>query len=151
MIFHGNTPVNEVILHTAATPGSWHEGKTIDMMIKEIDSWHRQRWPNGRGIGYHRVIAPDGSTGIGRSLYETGAHVQGYNTGTIGICLIPVRTHNGIKTFDDYFTQAQKASLKSYLKELGKLTEIKKVTGHNQYSPKECPGFYVRTEDWYDG
>lgn len=149
MIYHGTTPVTEVILHTAATPGNWYVGKTLDDIIKDIDSWHKQRgW---RGIGYHRVIDPSGQIGIGRSLYEVGAHVKGHNTGSIGICLIPVRTHNGIKTFDDYFTREQKIALKTYLKDLGKLTEIKKVSGHNEYSPKECPGFYVKTEDWYDG
>lgn len=148
MIFHGNTPVTEVILHTAATPGNWYLDKTVGEIVEDIDSWHKQRgW---RKIGYHRVIAPNGSIGVGRSIYEVGAHTKGHNTGSIGICLIPVNTHNGIKTFEDYFTQEQKETLKSYLKDLGELTEIKKVSGHNEYSPKECPGFYVNTKDWYN-
>jgi len=146
MIYHGSTPVNEVVLHTAATPGEWHQGKSVDQMVEEINSWHLDLgW---QGIGYHRVIAPNGDIGVGRSLYEVGAHVGGHNTGTIGICLIPVATHNGIKTFHTYFTKKQAESLRAYLKELNELTYIEKVTGHNQYSNKECPGFRVRTEDW---
>jgi N-acetylmuramoyl-L-alanine amidase len=139
-------PVKEVVLHTSATFGSWHEGKSVEDMVKEIRSWHKDLgW---RDIGYHRVIAPDGSIGVGRSLYDTGAHVGGHNYGTIGICLIPVNDHNGITKFEDYFTKDQEKALKDYLKELGELTKIEKVTGHNQYANKECPGFRVRTEDW---
>lgn len=146
MIYHGKTPVREVILHTAATPGRWQRGKSIDQIVKAIDNWHKARgW---RGIGYHRVIAPNGDIGVGRSLYRPGAHVSGHNTGTIGICLIPVNDHNGITKFEDYFTKEQEKALKQYLKELCKITDIRKVSGHNEYARKECPGFTVRTEDW---
>lgn len=149
MIYHGNTPVNEVVLHTAATPGGWADGKSVDQMVAAIDRWHKDLGWNG--IGYHRVIAPDGSIGIGRSLYTQGAHVSGHNTGTIGICLIPVNTHNGITKFEDYFTKEQEKALKVYLKDLQNLTTITKVSGHNEYANKECPGFYVKTEDWLEG
>lgn len=147
MIKHGPTPVTEVILHTSATPGDWHEGKTVDQMRDEIDRWHRDRgW---KGIGYHRVVAPDGSMAEGRSIYKPGAHVKGRNTGTIGICMIPVKTHKGIKEFETYFTEAQRRTVKRYIADLAKLTPISKVTGHNDYAAKECPGFKVRSSsDW---
>ena len=151
MIYHkyngNNYPVQEVVLHTAATPAKWAVGKDIDYIVAEIDRWHKARgW---KGIGYHRVIAPNGDIGIGRSLWDIGAHVQGHNVGTLGICLIPsVQDHNGIKDFEDYFTEAQRVSLKGYLKDLQKLTSIRKVSGHNEYANKECPGVTVRTEDW---
>lgn len=148
MIYQGKKkyPVIEVVLHTAATPGSWGKGKSIQEIVSEIDSWHKKRgW---RGIGYHRVIAPNGDIGVGRSLYEIGAHVKENNRGTIGICLIPVKDHNGIKSFNDYFTKEQEIALKQYLKELSELTDIEKVSGHNDYANKECPGFKVKTSDW---
>jgi len=148
MIRQGNAgnPVREVILHTAATPGSWQEGKTADEMRDEIRNWHLSNgWSD---IGYHRVIAPDGTIALGRSLWDQGAHVRGHNRGTVGICLIPVRTHAGIACFEDYFTEAQRIALKGYLGELAELTDIEKVSGHNEYSRKECPGFRVKTEDW---
>ena len=148
MIYQGKKryPVHEVILHTSATPGHWHEGKSVEQIVSEIRGWHTSKgW---RDIGYHRIIAPNGDIGMGRSLYDIGAHVRERNRGTIGVCLIPVRTHKGIKDFEDYFTQNQKDSLSNYLRDLGKLTKLKWVTGHNEYANKECPGFKVRTEDW---
>ena len=140
-------PVREVVLHTSATPGTWHRGKTADQMRDEIRRWHVE----GRGwrdIGYHRVIAPSGEIAIGRSLWEIGAHVMGRNRGTIGICLVPVCTHNGIGQFSDYFTTDQENALKAYLRELAALTPIRRVSGHNEFARKECPGFRVRTGDW---
>ena len=143
----GKYPVHEVILHTSATPGNWHTGKSVQDMVDAIRRWHvvDNGWSD---IGYHRVVAPDGSIGIGRSLYKTGAHVRGRNRGTVGICMVPSVTHNGIKTFDTYFTEAQRQAVKAYLKDLMELTEITKVSGHNDYANKECPGFKVHTKDW---
>lgn len=149
MIYQGKAryPVHEAILHTAATQGGWHVGKTIEEMTAEIRRWHK----DGNGwsdIGYHRVFGPDGAIGVGRPLWRIGAHVMERNRGTIGICMIPVRTHRGIAQFEDYFTEAQRAAVRNYIAELRSLTEIKWVTGHNDYAPKECPGFKVKTEDW---
>lgn len=148
MIYQGKKryPVREVVLHTSATPGHWHRGRTPEDITQEIRSWHKAKgW---RDIGYHRVISPDGSITQGRSLYDIGAHVVERNRGTIGICLIPVNTHKGIKTFEDYFTRDQKYSLIQYLEDLGKLTPLKWITGHNDYANKECPGFNVDKRDW---
>lgn len=145
MIYQGSEkyPVKEVILHTSATPGNWHEGKTVHQMRDEIDQWHKQRgW---RGIGYHFVVAPNGDVARGRFLSEIGAHVQGRNRGTIGICMIPSRTHDGVKTFDAYFTKAQR---KTVLQLVSDLPGIERVTGHNDFAAKECPGFKVRSSDW---
>jgi N-acetylmuramoyl-L-alanine amidase len=151
MIYHTyrgkKYPVKEVVLHTAATPARWAKNRTINNIVEEIDKWHKAR--ELRGIGYHRVIAPNGDVGVGRSLWDTGEHASGHNVGTVGICLIPsVRDHAGIAEFDTYFTEAQRTSLKNYLAELQKYTTIEKVSGHNEYSSKDCPGFLVKTSDW---
>lgn len=153
MIFQGKAkyPVHEAILHTSATPGDWNKGKTADQMRDEIRGWHKaQGW---RDIGYHRVIAPDGTIALGRSLWEIGAHVKERNRGTIGICLIPVKTVPNVlqrnAIFGDYYTAAQADALKAYLRELDQLTELKWVTGHNDYtSGKSCPGFKVVGSAW---
>lgn len=146
MIYHRKTPVTEVILHTSATPGDWWKDKAVEEMVEEITRWHKAR--RFRTIGYHRVFHPNGTMGVGRSINETGAHVSGRNTGTIGLCMIPVKTHAGITRFEDYFTEAQREAVKEYIADLAKLTSIQKVTGHNQYANKECPGFHVVSEDW---
>lgn len=157
MIYQGRArhPVREAILHTSATPGGWADGKSVADVVAEIRRWHTDPKPRGRGwrdIGYHRVIMPDGSIGIGRSLWEIGAHVQERNRGTVGICLIPAKTVPNVMkrgaTFDDYYTPAQREALKQYLRELAELTDLQLVTGHNDYAPKSCPGFQVRSEDW---
>jgi len=151
MIYQGKAQyrIREVILHTSATPGDWSKGKTVEQMRDEIRGWHKaQGW---RDIGYHRVVAPDGSIAIGRSIHEIGAHVRERNRGTIGICMVPVRTHAGVKTFETYFTPEQRKAVRNYLAELQDYAggDIAWVTGHNDYTnQKECPGFKVRTEDW---
>lgn len=113
MIYHGRTPVTEVILHTSATPGGWAKGKTAKDVVEAITSWHKDR--GFRTIGYHRVFMPDGEIGVGRSIYEIGAHVAGHNTGTIGLCMVPVNTHKGITKFEDYFTEDQRVAVVDYI------------------------------------
>ena len=152
MIHQGTAryPVREVVLHTSATPGGWADGKTAAEVVAEIDRWHKgQGWS---AIGYHRVIMPDGEIGVGRSLWTIGAHVREANRGTVGICLIPVRTVPNVMkrgaSFGDYYTPEQRRALCAYLRELRELTPIDKVTGHNDYAPKSCPGFRVDGAEW---
>lgn len=146
MIYQGAAgyPVKEVILHTSATPGDWWKGKHVTQMRDAIDQWHKDRgW---KGIGYHFVVAPDGTVARGRPVSEVGAHVKERNRGTIGICMVPFRTHHGIKTFSDYFTSAQRETVRKIIADL---PGIDRVTGHNDYtSMKECPGFKVVSSEW---
>ena len=73
-------PVRDIIIHCSATP----EGR--DYTVADITSWHRQR--GFSTIGYHYVIYRDGSIHCGRNIDSVGAHCQGHNTGSIGICYI---------------------------------------------------------------
>lgn len=141
-------PVTEACIHTSATTDAWWRGKTVEAMRDEIRVWHvRDRgW---RDIGYHRVIAPDGKMATGRSLYEVGAGVQGHNQGVVHICLVPVHTIERMGTFDDFYTKSQRITLRNYLLELETLAGVRlKVTGHNQFAAKLCPGFIVEQDDW---
>lgn len=150
MIYQGKAryPVNEVVLHTSATPGDWWKGfKDVDAMRDEIRLWHvRDRgW---RDIGYQRVFAPDGSIAIGRSITEIGAGVRGHNRGVVHLCMIPVNTVDKMGRFADFYTAAQRKAVLGYIKELEKLAGPLRVSGHNDYAPKLCPGFKVRSSDW---
>jgi len=72
--------INKIIIHCSATK----EGNNVTAAT--IGQWHKDRgW---RGIGYHYVVALDGTIEYGRSIYETGAHVKNHNEGSIGICYI---------------------------------------------------------------
>ncbi len=158
MILQGRAkyPVREAVLHTSATPGGWADGRSDEEILDSFWQWHVRE--NGwRKIGYHRILTPEGRVIHDngrrlRSLYEVGAHVRERNRGTIGICLIPARTVPNVMkrgaTFDDYYTPEQRQALTQYLRELAELTDLRWVTGHNDYAPKACPGFQVRSADW---
>lgn len=145
--------VDEVILHTLAVPTGWHEGRSAENILLNVRDWHtigRQRagltpW---RKEGYHRILAPNGDIAIGRSLYEIGAGVAGHNRGKIHIALCNVNEVDRIGRFEDFYTKQQRIALRDYLLELEELTGPLRVSGHNDYSSKFCPGFKVRTDDW---
>lgn len=143
MIYQGSgrTPVHEVIIHCAATrPTGWFADLPFEDQVKEIRRWHMEDrgW---RDIGYHRIIGREGQIGIGRSLWEYGAHVQGHNRGTVGVCLIGGHGAAADDDFFDHFTHKQDVALRRYIGELKELTTITKITGHSEYANKACPGF----------
>ena len=86
--------IKHIIIHCAATPN----GK--DIKASAIDAMHKARGFNRtsqairafnqslKHIGYHMVIEVDGNIALGRGLEEVGAHVQGSNANSIGICMI---------------------------------------------------------------
>ena len=127
--------INEAIIHYSATP----EGKPFD--VEDIRDWH----VNGNGwsdVGYHYVIKLDGTIQDGRPISRTGAHCKGHNRGTVGICYIG----GGITEGKDTRTEEQKDSLIILLTDLINQHNITKISGHNQYSTKKCPGFDVPSE-----
>src|SRR5690606_18013952 len=124
--------------HCAATP----EGK--DFTVDDIRSWHKQR--GFSDIGYHYVVYRDGRVMLGRPIGQIGAHVEGHNTGTIGICYIGGMTADS-KTAKDTRTEAQRSSLLWLTSQLArKFRNVTKITGHNQYAAKACPSFDVRKD-----
>lgn len=76
-----NRSITRIFWHTAAHGAN---GQSYDTTPEQIDKWHRARKFNG--IGYHFVVRMDGTIQTGRSMGLNGAHVQGWNTGSIGIC-----------------------------------------------------------------
>jgi len=124
-----------VIHHSASDFG--------DKML--IDAWHRAR--GFKMIGYHFVILngirkkdydrkDDGIIEIGRNENDVGAHCEGYNENSIGICLIG----------DRLFSLNQFLSLKNLLKNMKEKYKEAKIVGHCDLDPirkPECPGFDV--------
>lgn len=145
-IRQGSALVDLLVLHTSATPGDWWRGKSVEDMRDEFDRWHRAKGWNG--IGYHRVYAPDGSTAPGRAFTRTGAHVLGYNTGSIGFCMVPIRTIDKMGHWTTYYTPEQHAAVQRDILALARQTPIERLAGHNEFASKLCPGFAVNDTEW---
>ena len=128
--------INKIIVHCSATK----EGNNVT--ASTIDQWHKDRgW---RCIGYHYVVALDGTIEYGRSIYETGAHVKNQNEGSIGVCYI-----GGLGSSmeaKDTRTPEQKESLLLLLKTLKKMHPVATIHGHNEFSTKACPCFDANEE-----
>jgi len=140
-------PINEIIIHATATRPEWWANKGIAAKVDEVRRWHvRDRgW---RDIGYHFLIDRNGAVMGGRPLDQVGAHVQGKNTGTIGIALFGGHGSAETDDFADHFTEAQDKALRKLIADLRKeYPAIRKVSGHNEYAAKACPGFQV--SQWY--
>ena len=128
--------IDKIIIHCSATP----ENRNVS--VETIREWHTSKgWSD---IGYHYVIGLNGDIQEGRPLERQGAHVRGYNKGSIGICYIGGVDAN-LKAKDTR-TEAQISSLNYFLCDL--MDEYKGATlhGHNEFSSKACPSFDVQTE-----
>ena len=89
-------PINLVVIHCSGSPnGVW-------VSPEQINAWHRARGfrretefvrryrPTLPNIGYHRLILANGNIAFGRELDEVGAHVQGHNAHSVGICMVGI-------------------------------------------------------------
>lgn len=144
--------VKYLVVHCSATPPNQNIGAA------EIDRMHRQR--GFFKIGYHFVIRRDGTVETGRRLDEIGAHVEGKNSESIGICLVggvekkghAVRAANGdlvSLVAKDNFTLDQKHALAMQLTGLLHQFPNAEVLGHRDFPgvKKDCPCFDVR--EWW--
>ena len=135
--------INEFIIHCSATRPGWMHGSKTSEKVAEIRRWHKAKTPPWRDIGYHHLIDRDGTVAHGRPVEQSGAHVRGRNKNSIGICLIGGRGAAATDSFDEHFTPEQADALDRLLDSLkGRFGPVK-VSGHNQYANKGCPGFNV--------
>ena len=129
--------ITEIIVHCSATP----EGK--DFTVADITRWHRQR--GFRTIGYHYVVYRDGSVHSGRPEGEIGAHCNGHNACSIGICYIGGLAADG-KTAKDTRTPEQRKALLMLLRRLRAKYPNAKIHGHRDFAAKACPSFDATKE-----
>ena len=90
------------------------------------------------------MIDRDGAVAPGRPETVIGAHVEGHNRGTIGICLLGGFGSSANDLFEKNFTGAQAAAVQRLIGEIKGRTAIGRISGHNDYAAKACPGFRVR-------
>lgn len=128
--------VDYIVVHASATPAD------MDIGVKEIDRWHRKRgWLR---IGYHYVIRRDGHLEDGRPPYMVGAHVQGHNHHSIGVCLVGGVDSDGNP--ENNYTPEQFQTLDWVVNLLRDHFGAAQVLGHNDFDDvaKACPCFDVR-------
>lgn len=157
--------INLIVIHCAATPNGKSmfrsiPGRALNMTpVEVVDEMHRARGfartadfrarqnPELTSIGYHFLIYTNGAVVTGRHLEEVGAHVRGFNSKSIGICMLGT----------DEFTAAQWKSLAVLVHTLSEAHPAARVCGHRDLSPdqnkngivepfewlKTCPGFDV--------
>lgn len=142
---------NYIVVHCSATPPN------SDIGVAEIDKMHRERgW---EGIGYHFVIRKDGTLETGENMASRGAHVKGYNSTSVGICLVGGLDER--RKPSKSFTSLQFITLKKLITFLLEMYPEAEVAGHRDFSPdldgdgvisswefmKECPCFPVK--EWW--
>ena len=142
---HQMRKIDEVIIHCTATRPAWMAGAKTSEKVAEVKRWHvkDRGWSD---IGYHFLIDRDGTVAKGRPVSRTGAHVKGHNTGTIGVSLFGGHGATADDLFADHFTPAQDKALRRMLKDMQSIYGPVKISGHNEYAAKGCPGFKV--QEW---
>lgn len=118
-----------IILHHRAGSGS-------------AQSIHSEHLANDwSGIGYHFYVRNDGTVYRGRPIEPVGAHCQGYNDFSVGVCFEGnYQTETGMPS-----AQFQAGiELVSYLKRLYPTAAVKK---HNDFMATACPGKYFPFEE----
>lgn len=143
-------PISVIILHCSATP------EKRDYTVEDLKRDHIAR--GFSGIGYHFYIRKNGDVITCRPIEEVGAHCEGHNTGSIGICY-EGGLDNKLKAKDTR-TPEIKNSTKNLISVLrGKYGKLK-VRGHRDFSKdlngdgkitkneymKECPCFDAMVE-----
>lgn len=95
-------------------------------------------------VGYNIVIPRDATIQIGRPLDYMGAHVEGYNSRALGICLAGGLDEEGHPV--DNFVPEQKLALLDALRFCRRYAPLAFIQGHRDFPnvAKDCPCFDVR-------
>lgn len=123
--------ITKIVCHHPAHP-SW--------TIHDIHNYHRDKlgWV---GIGYNYFITFDGRIYEGRGR-NVGAHAQGYNTNTLGVCF---QGNFDQQQMTDAQVKAGAWLIAQLIKNEG-LT-INDVIGHRDINATSCPGKNFRMND----
>lgn len=108
-----------------------HHSDSSKMNVLDIHKCHQDKgWS---GIGYHFFISKEGSIYKGRPLEVIGAHCEGFNLYSIGICAqgnymaenMPIKQQQAIVELCKYLCETYK---------------IKMIKGHKEMKSTLCPG-----------
>lgn len=117
-----------------------HHAEAQSCTAADLHSWHLDKgWS---GIGYHFFVRKDGSIYRGRPLDVMGAHVEGMNNCSIGIC-----AEGAYQSKDKTMPQTQYNAIVElciYLKQ--NYYPNAKIVGHREIGDSDCPGQYYPLE-----
>lgn len=109
-----------------------HHAMAKSCTADDVHKWHRD--DNGwAGIGYHFFVRKDGTVYTGRPINTIGAHCEGFNYDSIGIC------------FEGDFMQENMNDVQAnagieLIRHIRKLYAIKRVVRHKDLRSSNCPG-----------
>ncbi len=130
--------IKRIFIHCSAT----REGQFVNAAT--IRKWHlAQGW---KDIGYHFVIQLDGTVERGRDESLIGSHVQGFNTGSIGVVYVGGIDLHGKPV--DTRTPAQRAAMAQLVRDLVKAYPGADVLGHRDASPDKDGDGVVEENEW---
>lgn len=116
--------IKAIVVHCSNSDNPKHDN------VETIKEWHLAR--GFSDIGYHYVVLMNGDVMAGRSEGVAGAHVEGNNKSTIGICWTG-RTKPTVKQYNSLVMKVMALLLKYEL-------PVEAVKGHKEYnSGKTCP------------
>lgn len=115
-----------------------HSASSLATTVAEIEEWHKARgW---KGIGYHHVVTGDGVLHVGRPLDQVGAHALGYNSNSIGLCLVGDNTKA-----EESWTSEQRLTLVQYVHWFRRFFPLASIHGHGDLGDARtvCPGIKI--------
>lgn len=118
-----------IIIHCSATP----EGRSLSFEECRRDHIMHRHF---RDIGYHFYITRDGTVHDGRPIEKVGAHCEGHNSHSIGICYEGGLDANGKPA--DTRTEAQRKALKSLVERMHRLFPKALIVGHHDLNPRKA-------------
>jgi hypothetical protein len=137
-----------VVIHHAAGYRAGSQSDAIKQ-VRAIQTDHQKKWSD---IGYHFVIASEGSIFQGRPYYRgatlddvpqfaAGAHVLNMNTGKVGICLLGC-FHPAQSGCNDTPTAAALASLERLTRFVCDVYGVVagNIKTHRDFLSTACPG-----------
>lgn len=135
MIFKQRAKTEFIAIHCSATQGK------ADIGVTEIRRWHRER--GFLDVGYHFIIRRNGVIELGREQEAVGAHVEGFNSVSVAICMVG-GLDSKLKP-EDNFTKDQYDTLLILVKKLKADYPEAIVQGHRDFPKvaKACPSFSV--------
>ena len=131
----GTATPNRATIHHTVTPTN--DSMTVPQRLRQIQAFHM--FTNGWcDIGYNYLVSRDGRVWRGRGATRIGAHVEGHNTGNVGISFIGTYTSTPP-------TQTQMCNAARLLRRLhidfgGISLNRTDVKGHRQQGATSCPG-----------